>query len=598
MDYKIFENPTELLRDYQKKSIVDLKKAYRSFYSEHARAGNHILVLPTAAGKTFIIASMIAEALSHKNEKRVLVVTHSKELVSQNYDQFIENFDGADEVTGIYCAGLGRRDYDKQVVFGMINSIGNKALIDNFDILIIDECHRVDNIDTKLKSNYKPSRYRTLIKRLEQSNKKLSTIGLTATPCRFERGMNVGIFGSKRAFFDTIAHETFVDSLLLGGYITPLVTPDELEESLIMKFSKSKTKDDLTKKQLKEAVDSVPLVKQLEVVKEEISKGRGGVLIFCSTVEHANDTSNILSGFKISNSVVVGDTASCERAGSISNFKTMKIKVLINVDVLTVGFSARDVDLLVFLRPRKSVSLYVQMMGRGMRLYDKNIFKRDNKCMVLDFAGNISRHGPINQINYHDLIDNGTVCPDCGNTCLSNISKCGFCGHIFKEIDFSTEKKCSHCDAINPVSARKCTSCDTPFVESGEREKVTPSHQSIISAIPDEIRDNSDKLFIGNIEKAVNLHTAKNGNKSIKVSFARHGDLIAYSFLSCASSFPAKKSKAFLNALGCNADSVPNAFKALSEIEKTAQSARSPNEIVVRKKGRWNNVVEINGCVI
>jgi DNA repair protein RadD len=77
----------------------------------------------------------------------------------------------------------------------------------------------------------------------------------------------------------------------------------------------------------------------------------------------------------------------------ISDYKSGKIKALVNCDVLTTGFDAPNTDMIVMLRPTHSPGLYVQMMGRGMRIAEG---KKD--CLILDFAKNIERHGPINQI--------------------------------------------------------------------------------------------------------------------------------------------------------------------------------------------------------
>jgi len=117
-------------------------------------------------------------------------------------------------------------------------------------------------------------------------------------------------------------------------------------------------------------------------------------LIFCSGVDHAFHVRDAIRGRGFSCEAILGETPPAERDQIIAGYKRGEIRCLTNANVLTTGFNAPGVDLIAMLRPTKSVGLYVQMIGRGTRLSPG----KDN-CLVLDFAGNVARHGPIDCID-------------------------------------------------------------------------------------------------------------------------------------------------------------------------------------------------------
>lgn len=111
------------------------------------------------------------------------------------------------------------------------------------------------------------------------------------------------------------------------------------------------------------------------------SEDKQGVMIFAATVRHAQEILSLLP--EEASQIVIGDTPTPERDDIINRFKQRDIKFLVNVSVLTTGFDAPHVDLIAILRPTESVSLYQQIVGRGLRLSDGK-----TECLVLDYAGN------------------------------------------------------------------------------------------------------------------------------------------------------------------------------------------------------------------
>jgi DNA repair protein RadD len=147
---------------------------------------------------------------------------------------------------------------------------------------------------------------------------------------------------------------------------------------------------------------------------------------------------------------IVGDTPSAQREAIINDFKAGRIQCLTNANVLTTGFNAPAVDLIAMLRPTKSAGLYVQIVGRGCRLAPG---KTD--CLVLDFAGNIARHGPIDAIKPktpkagEDGDAPTKACPECDSIVHAAVRQCPDCGHMFPEPQIKIDAKASTLDILS-----------------------------------------------------------------------------------------------------------------------------------------------------
>jgi DNA repair protein RadD len=141
----------------------------------------------------------------------------------------------------------------------------------------------------------------------------------------------------------------------------------------------------------------------------EMSAKRKGVLIFTASVRHAKEILKLLP--KGESALVIADTESEERDGIVQDFKERKIKYLVNVSVLTTGFDAPHVDVVAILRPTESVTLYQQIVGRGLRLYEG---KKD--CLVLDYTGvphDIFQPSIRDRKPGEDCVPVKVSCPDC-----------------------------------------------------------------------------------------------------------------------------------------------------------------------------------------
>lgn len=400
------------LREYQQRSIDELYK----WFGMNPK-GNPCLVLPTGSGKSHIVAALCKDALQNWSETQVLMLTHVKELISQNAEKMREHWPNAP--MGIYSSSLNKKQLGEPITFAGIQSIRNKAeQLGHIDLVIIDECHLVSHKDE--------GGYRKLLAALLKTNPALRVIGLTATPYR----LNHGLITDKPALFDDLIDPVSIEELIYLGYLSTLKskrTKSKLDTSEVHKRG-----GEFIESELQAAVDNDE--KNIDVVDEVISLAgdRKAWLFFCAGVAHAQHIKDELIIRGINAECVTGDTPQKERAQIIADFKAGKLKALTNANVLTTGFDYPDIDLIAMLRPTMSPSLYVQMAGRGMRPKSHT-----DHCLVLDFAGVVETHGPITNIKPPLKKEKGEgeapskLCPECNEIVYISATACPSCGFEF-----------------------------------------------------------------------------------------------------------------------------------------------------------------------
>jgi DNA repair protein RadD len=399
------------LRPYQQKAIDALFA-----YFDHNKTGNPCLVLPTGAGKSHIIAAFVKHAVKSWPDTRVLMLTHVKELIEQNAEKMRQHWPNAP--LGIYSASLNRRHID-QITFGGVQSLRSRAAqIGHVDLVIVDECHLISHKDE--------GAYRSLIADLTAINPRLRVIGLTATPFRLGHGyIHVG----DDVLFNALVEPVSIEELINDGYLAPLRS--KLTSVKLLTDGVKKRGGDYIESELQKAVDTQPL--NTGVVEEIIhySHNRQSWLVFCAGIEHAQHITDELLQRDINAACVTGKTPAGERARILQQFKSGDIQAVVNVSVLTTGFDAPNTDLIAMLRPTESPALYMQMAGRGLRLKD-----HCTDCLVLDFAGNVLRHGPVTAVGAPDQPKTGEPrtkeCPDCEEILAKNALVCHCCGLEFE----------------------------------------------------------------------------------------------------------------------------------------------------------------------
>lgn len=375
-----------------------------------------LVVAPTGSGKSLIICEFINDYISKYPLSKILVLSHVKEILSQDFNALKNYFEGID--VGLYSAGMNSRTIHRITVAG-IQSVYRKAdLFKDVGIVIIDECHLVTIRTTGM--------YRTFLDKINANY-----VGLTATHFRLGHGF---IHEGEGALFNHIAFDLskpdHFNRLVAEGYLTKLIT-----KSTHLKLNPDKIKivaGDYDNKELALAFDrhEITNIAIDEIIKfgENYKKW----LVFAIDIEHAEHITASFIKKGINAAVVHSKMSNDNRDEVIQGFKDGKYKAIVNVNILTTGLDVPDIDLIAMLRPTQSPVVHVQTIGRGLR-----VAPGKEHCLVLDFSGNTMRLGPINdvQVKKKKKGQKGKpvvkVCPECKSIVFAASKICDICGFEF-----------------------------------------------------------------------------------------------------------------------------------------------------------------------
>jgi DNA repair protein RadD len=410
------------LRNYQSAALESV------YHHLRTREDNPCVVIPTGGGKTGVIAQLCRDAVQQWNG-RVLVLAHVKELLQQSAQTLRRSEPNLP--IGVYSAGLNQRDISEPVIVAGIQSVFKRACeLDAFDLIIVDEAHLLPPDGEGM--------YQTFLAEAKVINPNVRLIGLTATPYRLKSGMLCG----PENLLNHVCFEIGVKELIVQGYLSPLKTKSGRRKA---EYSGLHVRGgEFVGSEVELLVDTDELVGAACREIAFSTRDRRSVLIFAASVAHAHHIHAELQPLVIEEcAVITGETSTILRDELIDRFKGKPVaanlfgdpkpplKYLINVNVLTTGFDAPNVDCVVLLRPTASPGLYYQMVGRGFRLHPE---KQD--CLVLDYGDNIVRHGPVDAIQIVERKSTGSEapakeCPKCQTVVHAAYTVCPECGFAF-----------------------------------------------------------------------------------------------------------------------------------------------------------------------
>lgn len=425
--------------------------------------GNPLVGLPTGSGKSIVIARFIRRLLWQWSHMRVLVATHVKELIGQNYSKMLEVWPNAP--AGICSAGLKSRVVGAPIVFGGVKTLLNEIeRVGWRDVLIIDECHLLSpEVDTE---------YQKLISALRKINPYLRVIGLSATLFRSKQGSltNDVENANELKIFTEVAYNMCTSEgfarLLAEGF---LAMPIPKRTNLALDVSGvTITNGEYAQGQLQTAVE-----KQTYAMLQEtcaLAWDRHSWLVFAAGVQHAEQITSILHSFGVSAVCVHSKIKSHERDERIALHKSGKVKALVGMNIFTTGYDHPPLDCIVDGQPTLSVVKHVQKYGRGTRPYDwrkpgkidPNAFPyvKEN-CLILDFARNTENLGPINDPNIRE----------------PGKKKDGQAGIMPIRI-------CDKCGVYNHVRATHCMACNYEFEFEIKLEDGASTNEIVTSKMP------------------------------------------------------------------------------------------------------------------
>lgn len=347
------------------------------FFSKK-QAEPSIIVAPTAFGKSIVIAKIAESTNDH-----LLILQPSKELLEQNFKKYIS----LGKRASIYSASFGQKQIS-QVTFatiGSIKSIGKAFKSYGFTKMIIDEVHLFPrSADSMLGGFLKDSGI-------------THVLGLTATPLKLQT--NTDLDGNqysklqmltsrskKGNFFKEIIHVCQVSEMVENKYWSKLEYEKyDIDQSGLVYNS---TKAEFTEKSLKEVYKTNDTYSKIIQKINDIPE-RKSIIVFVPSVEEAKALANVVPN----SCYITGDLGRRERDFAVNGFKSGSIRVVFNVNVLSVGFDHPELDAIILARSTASFAWYYQALGRGTRISPN---KKD--CLIVDFSGNVSRFGMVEHI--------------------------------------------------------------------------------------------------------------------------------------------------------------------------------------------------------
>lgn len=426
------------LRPYQERCLGDL---WHWFERE---TGNPLVVLPTGAGKSLVIADWCKGVCQVDPGAGILILAHVRELIQQNAAELLGLW--PDAPVGVYAAGLGRREMGKAITFASIQSIWRKAykLPRRIDMVLVDEAHLIPRNSTTM--------YGKFLADLKAINPATKIIGLTATPFRLDSGL---LHEGSEAMFDGIAHETNVRGLFDDGYLAP---PRSYRQRTEIDTAGVGTRaGEFIASQLESAAMDAATIDAIADRIVEAGADRKGWLVFGCSVAHCEAMTAALRARGFAGVGIYGDMDKADRDRTIGDFKAQRLRFLCSMQVLTTGFNARHVDLIALARPTQSTGLYIQMIGRGTRLSPET---GKDDCLVLDFGGNIARHGPFDD----PFLPKSKAEKGAGSV-------------PFRE--------CPECGLATSAAARSCPGCGFEYPPPEKVVTITPDEKPILSVEPE-----------------------------------------------------------------------------------------------------------------
>ena len=399
------------LRDYQRDLLQQTLTALGP------RSVRVMMQLPTGGGKTIIASRLLADWL--QNRRKAAWLTHRKELADQTCKMLTAaHIPAMNDVR--WSPGMAAPAMGSGVVILMAQTVSRRTArmsvwnkYGKDDLLVIDEAHHAAARGWERAIQQWPGRI----------------IGMTATPWRLSK---------KEGFshlFSRLVCGPQTSDLQSGRWLCQarvLIPPPE-QRILGGEVDRSGEYTEAGIESANRERRDVMTAQALRFWQQHARQRQ--TIIYAVSVDHAKNLTTVFKDAGIPAAVMLGNTPSPERARLIDEFKNETLRVLVNVAVATEGFDLPDASCVVLARPTKSLALYLQMIGRGLRPKDNG-----GDCVLLELAGNVTTHGLPEENREWSLDPRGEQaggkapvvwCPHCGTVSHAANHHCPACGEPF-----------------------------------------------------------------------------------------------------------------------------------------------------------------------
>lgn len=352
------------LRPYQ----AEMK---HNVYSLWDRIDNVMLQMPTGTGKTIVFTSVVKDILRwcRKNspDSKILIVAHRRELIRQAS----RKLGGIPH--GLIVSGE-RQEMWKPIHVASIQTFMSRRHYEQmrrerFDFIIIDEAHHA----------MAPG-YQKLWEMFPNSKK----LGVTATPWRMSHSGFTSLFGD---IVLARSIEWFVNNGYLANYDYISIRRNSETQHIVNSIDRMGVDGDYLESELSAAFDKDKIRAQLFKSYRQFAKGKKGI-IYAIDRKHAFNICELYAANGVSICMIDGTTPTNEREQLIASFVAGSIEVIVNVNIFSEGFDCPDIEFIQLARPTKSLSLYLQQVGRGLRISEGK-----DATVILDNVGLYNRFG-------------------------------------------------------------------------------------------------------------------------------------------------------------------------------------------------------------
>jgi DNA repair protein RadD len=372
------QNIYKLLMELRPNQIEPVKKGVEFFKTKKPHPS--IIVAPTAFGKSIVIAE-----IAHQLGEKLVVIQPSKELLEQNYNKFI-NLGGK---ASIYSAAMGEKEIGDvtYATIGSIVNIAHKFHTLGISKVIIDECDRF------------PREPDGMLRRFLTAAKITHVLGLTATPLKLQTNMDehfrpfsklvmLTSKSKKGNYFKDIIHVAQIKEMCDLGFWSPLQyeSYDFDTGALVYNSTNAEFTDESIKRAYKQQDISGKIIKRISELND-----RKSILVAVPSIEEAKELSTRLPSCE----AVFSGMPDSDRDRIIDDFKNLRLRIVVQVTILSVGFDHPQLDCIITGRPTASLSWWYQFVGRVTRIHPDKV-----NGLVIDFVGSVPKFGKVEDLYF------------------------------------------------------------------------------------------------------------------------------------------------------------------------------------------------------
>lgn len=396
-----------ILRDYQQEAVNKL-------WARLFESGSVLCALPTGSGKTEVMQALLKKCIDKKPDIKIVVIAQKINLIEQTARRFRKNFDSV----SIYCGSIDK-DLSGTIVIASIQSISEIKM--HINVVVVDEVHAIDHEQGRYFDFFELNRH-----------EKLKVIGFTATPFRADGP----IYGEGK-FFEQIDYYKGIDEMIEAGFLVhPLMkAPNhQIDTTQLAVRAGEYAQEDVDRVTVNQEVVTAQVNDALSRLYDRYS-----VVWACASINHAEMVYHTIKRITEDQSnvyIIHSKMSKIDRDENLKYFESCEPSHLIFVTIVSEGYDHPPIDAVVLMRPTRSPVLYVQTVGRGLRVSGD---KKD--CLVLDYGNVVRSCGPLNDpkvVNarkgksIEDEVQH-RVCPNCCEYVLKILAACNVCGFSFRE---------------------------------------------------------------------------------------------------------------------------------------------------------------------